>query len=75
LQKQYFKIVKACLDESSCQGVTFWGLTDARNWMDNIPPFMWKAPHAPFLYDEDMIKKPAFYGAWKALNDFRNHIE
>lgn len=68
-REQYYQIVKACLDESACQGVTVWGLTDASNWMDNIVPFKWNAPNAPYLLDEDMNKKPAFYGIWRALKE------
>jgi len=67
--KQYYDIVKACLDEPACQGLTLWGLSDARNWMDEIPPFKWNAPNAPFILDEDMNKKPAFYGVWRALHE------
>jgi endo-1,4-beta-xylanase len=69
---QYYDIVKACIEEPACQGVTFWGITDGKNWMDETPPYKWKTPNAPYLLDEDLNKKPAFYGVWKALNEIKN---
>lgn len=64
---QFKKIVEVCLDDPACGGVTLWGLTDEGNWMDNIPPFKWKSPNAPNIFDEDMRKKPAYSGIWEAL--------
>ena len=49
-------------------GLTLWGLTDQANWMDQIPPFKWKSPNAPNIYDEEMNRKPAYLGIWNALN-------
>ena len=66
---QFKEIVKLCLDEPACQGVTLWGLTDAANWMDGVPPFKWKSPNNPNIYDEEMEMKPAYIGIWKALNE------
>lgn len=65
--EQYEQIVKICLDDPACQGVTFWGLTDAGNWMDGVPPFKWKSPNSPNIYDEDMNMKPAYVGIWESL--------
>jgi len=65
--EQYYKITKACLEEPSCQGLTIWGITDRSNWMDNIPPFKWKSPNAPYILDENLNKKPAYWGIHRAL--------
>jgi endo-1,4-beta-xylanase len=64
---QYYKIAKICLEEPSCQGLTIWGTTDRENWMDQIPPFKWKSPNAPYILDEKLNKKPAYWGIHRAL--------
>ncbi len=64
---QYYKITRACLEEPSCTGLTIWGITDAENWMDQIPPFKWKSPNAPYILDENLNKKPAYWGIHSAL--------
>jgi len=66
---QYYEIVKACLEDPACNGVTMWGLSDKVNWMDKVPPFQWKSPNAPNILDEDMKIKPAYIGIWKALQE------
>lgn len=66
---QYYEIVKTCVEEPMCKGVTFWGLTDKTNWMDKVPPFQWKSPNAPNILDEEMNIKPAYIGIWNALNE------
>ena len=65
--EQYYKIARVCLEEPSCQGLTIWGVTDRENWMDQIPPFSWKSPNAPYILDENLNKKPAYWGIHKAL--------
>ena len=64
---QYYEITKVCLEEPSCQGLTIWGITDRENWMDQIPPFSWKSPNAPYILDENLNKKPAYWGIHQAL--------
>jgi len=64
---QFKNIVEACLDDPACGGVTMWGLTDGKNWMDSVPPFKWKSPNAPNIFDEDMNRKPAYVGIGEAL--------
>ena len=64
---QFRKIAEICLDDPACKGLTLWGLTDGANWMDAVPPFMWKSPNAPNIFDEDMNKKPAYWGLHAAL--------
>ena len=70
--KQYKEIVEICLAEKACKGITFWGLTDKNNWMDAVPPFQWKSPNAPNIFDEEMNKKPGYIGVWEALKAAAN---
>ncbi len=65
---QYKNVVQICIADPACKGVTLWGLTDKSNWMDAIPPFKWKSPNSPNIFDEEMKRKPAYIGIWKALN-------
>lgn len=66
----YFgEIARVCVEEPACEGLTFWGLTDKNNWMDSVPPFNWKSPNAPNLFDEEMNRKPAYSGVWSALSE------
>ena len=67
--EQFKKIVEICLADPACEGVTLWGLTDGANWMDAVPPFKWKSPNAPNIFDENMRKKPAYVGIWQALKN------
>lgn len=71
---QFRKIAEICLDDPACKGLTLWGLTDATNWMDAVPPFKWKSPNAPNIFDEDMNKKPAYWGLYEALKSKRNKV-
>ena len=66
--KQYKSIVEVCSLSPACRGVTLWGFSDKDNWMDAVPPFKWKSPNAPNIYDEDLNRKPAYMGIWKALS-------
>ncbi len=63
------EITKICIEEPACEGLTFWGLSDKNNWMDSVPPFKWKSPNAPNLFDEEMNRKPAYFGVWNALKE------
>ena len=67
--EQFKKIIEICLADPACEGVTLWGLTDGANWMDAVPPFKWKSPNAPNIFDENMRKKPAYVGIWQALKN------
>jgi endo-1,4-beta-xylanase len=65
--RQYRKIVEICTLSPACKGVTLWGMSDKNNWMDAVPPFSWKSPNAPNIYDEEMNRKPAYFGIWQTL--------
>jgi endo-1,4-beta-xylanase len=53
----------ACLSVPACQGITFWGFSDAHSWIDGTfgPGLI------PLPFDEDYLPKPAYEGARDAL--------
>jgi GH35 family endo-1,4-beta-xylanase len=63
LQKSvYHSIVGVCVAEPRCDGVTFWGFTDAYSWIDRQ-----FGADDPLLFDEQYAVKPAYYGVLDAL--------
>lgn len=54
----YHDVVRICVMEPRCQGVTFWGFTDAHTWIANDDPL---------LYDAQYAAKPAYAGVLDAL--------
>jgi endo-1,4-beta-xylanase len=58
----YRSIVGLCVAEPRCDGVTFWGFTDAHSWID--AQF---GADDPLLFDEQYAAKPAYYGVLDAL--------
>ncbi len=58
----YHSIVGLCISEPRCDGVTFWGFTDAHSWID--AQF---GADDPLLFDEQYAAKPAYYGVLDAL--------
>ena len=63
VQKSVYKsIVGLCVAEPRCDGVTFWGFTDAHSWID--AQF---GADDPLLFDEQYAAKPAYYGVLDAL--------
>jgi endo-1,4-beta-xylanase len=58
----YRSIVGVCVAEPRCDGVTFWGFTDAHSWID--AQF---GADDPLLFDEQYAAKPAYYGVLDAL--------
>jgi endo-1,4-beta-xylanase len=63
VQKSVYKsIVGVCAAEPRCDGVTFWGFTDAYSWID--AQF---GADDPLLFDEQYAVKPAYYGVLDAL--------
>jgi endo-1,4-beta-xylanase len=58
----YQSIVGVCVAEPRCDGVTFWGFTDAHSWIDGV-----FGPDDPLLFDEQYAPKPAFYGVMDAF--------
>jgi len=58
----YHAIVGVCVAEPRCDGVTFWGFTDAHSWID--AQF---GADDPLLFGEQYAAKPAYYGVLDAL--------
>src|ERR1700736_5937536 len=58
----YHSIVGVCVAEPRCDGVTFWGFTDAHSWING----QFGADN-PLLFDEQYAAKPAYYGVLDAL--------
>jgi len=63
LQKTVYKsMVGVCVEEMRCDGVTFWGFTDAHSWIDSR-----FGADDPLLFDDQYVAKPAFFGVLEAL--------
>lgn len=63
VQKSVYRaIVRICADEPRCDGVTFWGFTDAHSWIDGQ-----FGADDPLLFDEQYVVKPAYFGVLDAL--------
>jgi endo-1,4-beta-xylanase len=52
---------RICIENPSCTGFTFWGLSDASTWFDFVPPFKWMPPNDPLLFDLNSHPKPAYF--------------
>jgi endo-1,4-beta-xylanase len=59
----YRSIVAVGVAEPRCDGVTFWGFTDAHSWID--AQF---GADDPLLFDDQYAVKPAYYGVLDALS-------
>ena len=58
----YRSIVAVCVAEPRCDGITFWGFTDAHSWIDGQ-----FGADDPLLFDDQYGAKPAYYGVLDAL--------
>jgi endo-1,4-beta-xylanase len=58
----YHTVVGVCVAEPRCDGITFWGFTDAHSWID--AQF---GADDPLLFDDQYGAKPAYYGVLDAL--------
>jgi len=61
--KAYGQIVRACLQQPACKGVTTWGFTDKHSWV----PYFFKGWGAALLFDKDYQPKPAYESVREAL--------
>jgi endo-1,4-beta-xylanase len=55
------QIVGACVVETACEAVTFWGVTDNYSWIND------DGPEDPLIYDRSNISKPAYEGVMDGL--------
>lgn len=58
----YHDIIAAALTEQAFDGVWLWGFTDRHTWVKNF-----YYDDAPLIYDENYIRKPAYYALRDAL--------
>ena len=65
-RRLYRGLVQTCLRASNCDGVTFWGFTDAHSWItENQSSFKGQGAAHPF--DARYRPKPAYRGIRRAL--------
>jgi endo-1,4-beta-xylanase len=62
----YGRILRACLSNPLCRGLTFWGFSDNRSWQDSMSK-LFPRPNEPYLFDGEMNPKPAYYHVYKTL--------
>lgn len=61
LQQQafiYADLVDICMRHSACDGVTFWGFSDAYTW---IPQLTHNTTDEPLMFDATFVPKPSYY--------------
>ena len=60
---EYYQTIRACVKSRGCAGVTIWDWTDKYSWI----PGVFEGEGAALPWDEDLKKKPAYYGIEKAF--------
>ena len=63
--RTYAAIVGACLDSPACDAVIVWQFADSYSW---IPGFTGHPEEKPLPWDNQMQRKPAYYGILNALS-------
>ncbi|HEY6291781.1 MAG TPA: endo-1,4-beta-xylanase [Terriglobia bacterium] len=64
----YHDVLATCLADSNCKGLTVWGVSDIRSWLQ--AKVMNPHPDAkPLLFDEQYQKKPAYFGLLQAFQE------
>jgi endo-1,4-beta-xylanase len=63
--KIYRQLSSACANEPACTGLFVWGFTDAHNWVDGT----FGGTNLPCLFDENLVRKPAYDGFRAGLTD------
>jgi endo-1,4-beta-xylanase len=64
----YARLLKTCMSNPSCKGLTFWGFSDSNCWQDEMP-VLFPKPNDPYLFDREINPKPAYYGIYRILKD------
>lgn len=62
-KKDYYSVTKACTGVSRCVGITVWDFSDKWSWV----PSVFTGEGAALPWDENFVKKPAYYGIEEAL--------
>lgn len=63
-KKVYASLMRICLRNSKCIGLSPWGLNDSESWIRRI---LGKSYEVPVFFDEKLRKKPAYWGLHEAL--------
>ena len=66
---RYDGIVRACIDEPGCDGITVWGLNDQQSWLNDFAPCGagQTGTPSPLLFDPSYQPKPAYQAVLAAL--------
>lgn len=66
---RYNRVVGTCLEFPECQAISLWGVTDRYTWLNGVD-FCADQPYRPepLLFDEELQRKPAWWGVYDALN-------
>jgi len=67
-KKVYHDVAAACLADSNCKAMTIWDLSDKDTWLSHKQKNALTDPK-PVLFDENLDKKPAYYGVLEALKE------
>jgi endo-1,4-beta-xylanase len=59
----YRTVTNACLAVTRCVGITVWDFSDGYSWIPSVFP----GQGAALIYDENFVKKPAYYAVAQAL--------
>ncbi len=69
--KKYFEMFirnRKTSEKNGIMGVTIWGTTDDRTWLNNMSEYSGHKQY-PLLFNPDCSVKPAFYGVLEAATD------
>lgn len=57
-EEEYVEVVKGCLAERKCVGITSWGVRDVDSW---------RREGRPLLFEGEFVAKPAYHAVMKCL--------
>lgn len=63
-KRVYSELMRICLRNSKCIGLSPWGLSDGDSWLRKS---LGRNYEAPLLFDDRLRKKPAYWGLHEAL--------
>ncbi|KAG6839766.1 hypothetical protein C0991_011861 [Blastosporella zonata] len=64
-KKDYETVIRACHNVPGCVGITIWDYSDKYSWV----PGVFAGEGAPLPWDENLKKKPAYYGIVEGLTN------
>ncbi|KAJ3426418.1 endo-14-beta-xylanase [Anaeramoeba flamelloides] len=70
LQADYYRDwVNGCFHFANCQGITFWGVSDATSWYDSFMMFRWLRPNKPYIFDYRGRRKQGWHSLFDAFSN------